>query len=159
MVLVVTVRALRHHGGAKKAEYNTPNMQFLEKGIGNLEKHIENCKKFGLTPVVAINSFFSDSEEEVNFIIKKCATEGVKAVISRGWEFGGEGTMDLARAVVASIESGVNHYHPLYDMSLSIEEKIKMVATQIYGANDVTYSGKARTQLKEYIELGYNHLP
>ncbi len=159
MVLVVTVRALRHHGGAKKAEYNTPNMQYLEKGIGNLEKHIENCKKFGLTPVVAINSFFSDSEEEVNFIIKKCATEGVKAVISRGWEFGGEGTMDLARAVVASIESGVNHYHPLYDMSLSIEEKIKMVATQIYGANDVTYSGKARTQLKEYIELGYNHLP
>ena len=159
MVLVVTVRALRHHGGAKKAEYNTPNMQYLEKGIGNLEKHIENCKKFGLTPIVAINSFFSDSEEEVNFIIKKCAAEGVKAVISRGWEFGGEGTMDLARAVVASIESGVNHYHPLYDMSLSIEEKIKMVATQIYGANDVTYSGKARTQLKEYIELGYNHLP
>ncbi|MFN0188217.1 MAG: formate--tetrahydrofolate ligase [Bacteroidia bacterium] len=159
MVLVVTVRALRHHGGAKKAEYNTPNMQYLEKGIGNLEKHIENCKKFGLTPVVAINSFFSDSEEEVNFIIKKCAEEGVKAVISRGWEFGGEGTKDLARAVVASIESGVNHYHPLYDMSLSIEEKIKTVATQIYGANDVTYSAKARTQLKEYIELGYNHLP
>lgn len=159
MVLVVTVRALRHHGGAKKAEYNTPNMQYLEKGIGNLEKHIENCKKFGLTPVVAINSFFSDSDEEVNFIIKKCAEADVKAVISRGWEFGGEGTKDLARAVVESIESGVNHYHPLYDMSLSIEEKIKTIATQIYGANDVTYSGKARTQLKEYIELGFNHLP
>lgn len=159
MVLVVTVRALRHHGGAKKAEYNTPNMQYLEKGIGNLEKHIENCKKFGLTPVVSINSFFSDSDEEVNFIIKKCSEAEVKAVISRGWEFGGEGTKDLARAVVASIESGVNHYHPLYDMSLSIEEKIKTIATQIYGANDVTYSGKAKTQLKEYIELGYNHLP
>jgi formate--tetrahydrofolate ligase len=159
MVLVVTVRALRHHGGAKKAEYNTPNMQYLEKGIGNLEKHIENCKKFGLTPVVAINSFFSDSDEEVNFIIKKCAEAEVKAVISRGWEFGGEGTKDLARAVVEMIESGVNHYHPLYDMSLSIEEKIKTIATQIYGANDVTYSGKAKTQLKEYIELGYNHLP
>lgn len=159
MVLVVTVRALRHHGGAKKAEYNTPNMQYLEKGIGNLEKHIENCKKFGLTPVVAINSFFSDSEEEVNYIIKKCAEVDVKAVISRGWEFGGEGTKDLARAVVSMIESGVNHYHPLYDMSLSIEEKIKTIATQIYGATDVTYSGKARTQLKEYIELGYNHLP
>lgn len=159
MVLVVTVRALRHHGGAKKAEYNTPNIQYLEKGIGNLEKHIENCKKFGLTPVVAINSFFSDSEEEVNYIIKKCAEVDVKAVISRGWEFGGEGTKDLARAVVASIESGLNHYHPLYDMSLSIEEKIKTIATQIYGATDVTYSAKARTQLKEYIELGYNHLP
>jgi formate--tetrahydrofolate ligase len=159
MVLVATVRALRHHGGAKKAEYNTPNMQYIEKGIGNLEKHIENCKKFGLIPVVAINSFFSDSEEEVNFIIKKCADVGVKAVLSRGWEFGGEGTKDIARAVVESIESGVNHYHPLYDMSLSIEEKIKMIATQIYGANDVTYSGKATTQLKEYINLGYDHLP
>ena len=159
MVLVATVRALRHHGGAKKAEYNTPNMQYLEKGIGNLEKHIENCKKFGLTPVVAINSFFSDSEEEVNFIIKKCADVGVRAVVSRGWEFGGEGTKDIARAVVESIESGVNHYHPLYDMSLSIEEKIKMIATQIYGANDVTYSAKAKTQLKEYINLGYDHLP
>jgi formate--tetrahydrofolate ligase len=159
MVLVVTVRALRHHGGAKKAEYNTPNMQYLEKGIGNLEKHIENCKKFGLTPVVAINSFFSDSDEEVNFIIKKCAEADVKAVISRGWEFGGEGTKDLARAVVDSIESGVNHYHPLYDMSLSVEEKIKTIATQIYGASDVTYSAKAKTQLKEFIELGYNHLP
>lgn len=159
MVLVATVRALRHHGGAKKAEYNTPNMQYLEKGIGNLEKHIENCKKFGLTPVVAINSFYSDSEEEVNFIIKRCGDMGVKAVLSRGWEFGGEGTKDIARAVVESIESGVNHYHPLYDMSLSIEEKIKMIATQIYGANDVTYSGKAKTQLKEYINLGYDHLP
>lgn len=159
MVLVVTVRALRHHGGAKKSEYNTPNMSYLEKGIGNLEKHMENCKKFGLTPVVAINSFYSDSDEEVNFIIQKCAAAGVTAVISRGWEFGGEGTKDLARAVVASIESGVNHYHPLYDMSLSIEEKIKMIATQIYGANDVTYSAKARKQLTEYIELGYNHLP
>ncbi|MBK9637277.1 MAG: formate--tetrahydrofolate ligase [Bacteroidetes bacterium] len=159
MVLVATVRALRHHGGAKKAEYNTPNMQYIEKGIGNLEKHIENCKKFGLIPVVAINSFFSDSEEEVNFIIKKCADVGVKAVLSRGWEFGGEGTKELARAVVESIESGVNHYHPLYDMSLSLEEKIKTIATQIYGASDVTYSGKAKTQLKEYIELGYNHLP
>jgi len=134
-------------------------MNYIEKGFLNLEKHIENCKKFGLTPVVAINSFYSDSEEEVNYIISKCKEMGVQAVVSRGWELGGEGTKELAQAVVDSIESGVNHYHPLYDMSLSIEEKIKTIATQIYGADDVTYSAKAKTQLKDFVELGYNHLP
>ena len=159
MVLVVTVRALRHHGGAKKAEYNTPNMSYLEKGYENLEKHIENCKKFGLTPVVAINSFYSDTDEEVNYIIKRCAEAGVKAVESKGWELGGEGTKDLARAVVEMIESGKNNYHPLYDMSLSIEEKIKTIATEIYGADDVTYTSKAKSQLKDFVELGFNKFP
>ena len=159
MVLVVTVRALRHHGGAKKAEYNTPNMSYLEKGYENLEKHIENCKKFGLTPVVAINSFYSDTDEEVNYIIKRCAEAGVKAVESKGWELGGEGTKELARAVVEMIESGKNNYHPLYDMSLSIEEKIKTIATEIYGADDVTYTSKAKSQLKDFVELGFNKFP
>jgi len=159
IVLVVTIRALRHHGGAKKAEYNTPNMTYLERGFENLAKHIENCKKFGLTPVVAINSFYSDTEEEVNYVQTKCAIEGVKAVVSKGWEFGGEGTKDLARAVVEIIESGKNNYKPLYEMSLPLEDKIKKIATEIYGADDVTYSSKAKSQLKDYIELGFNHLP
>ncbi len=159
LVLVVTVRALRHHGGAKKEEYNTPNMNYIEKGFANLAKHIENCKKFGLTPVVAINSFFSDSDEEVNFIISECAKSGVKAVISKGWGHGGEGTKELAQAVVDVIESGVNKYHPLYDWNMPVEEKIKKIATEIYGADDVTYSAKAKTQLKEFINLGFNNLP
>jgi formate--tetrahydrofolate ligase len=159
MVLVVTVRALRHHGGAKKAEYNTPNMAYLEKGYENLSRHIENCKKFGLTPVVAINSFYSDTAEEVEYIIRRCAEQGVKAVPSKGWEFGGEGTKELARAVVEMIESGKNKYAPLYEMSMPIEEKIKKIATEIYGADDVTYTSKARTQLKDLVELGYNNLP
>jgi formate--tetrahydrofolate ligase len=159
MVLVVTVRALRHHGGAKKAEYNTPNMAYLEKGYENLSRHIENCKKFGLTPVVAINSFYSDTAGEVEYIIRRCAEQGVKAVSSKGWEFGGEGTKDLARAVVEMIESGKNIYAPLYEMSMPIEEKIKKIATEIYGADDVTYTSKARTQLKDLVELGYNNLP
>lgn len=159
MVLVATIRALRHHGGAKKAEYNTPNMTYVARGFENLEKHIENCKKFGLTPVVAINSFFSDSEEEVKYVKERCAEAGVKAVVSQGWEFGGEGTKDLARAVVEVIESGKNSYKPLYDMNMTLEEKIRRIATEIYGADDVTYTSKARTQLKEYIELGFNHLP
>lgn len=159
MVLVVTVRALRHHGGAKKAEYNTPNMTYLERGFENLSRHIENCKKFGLTPVVAINSFYSDTEEEVNYIKQRCAEHGVNAVLSKGWEFGGEGTKDLARAVVEIIESGKNKYQPLYDMSMPIEEKINRIATEIYGADGVTYTSKARTQLKDLVELGYNNLP
>ncbi len=159
MVLVVTIRALRHHGGAKKAEYNTPNMSYLERGYENLEKHIENCKKFGLTPVVAINSFFSDTDEEVKYVQHRCSEVGVKAVVSKGWEFGGEGTKELARAVVEVIESGKNNYKPLYDMSLPVEEKIKKIATEIYGADDVTYTSKAKSQLKDYVELGFNNLP
>lgn len=159
LVLVATIRALRHHGGAKKAEYNTPNMDYLAKGFENLEKHIENCRKFGLNPVIALNSFHSDSPEEVNYVITQCAAKGIKAVVSKGWEQGGEGTRDLAQAVVETIESGINQYKPLYAYSMSIEEKINRIATEIYGADGVTYSGKAKTQLKDLIELGYNDFP
>ncbi|MFN5356006.1 MAG: formate--tetrahydrofolate ligase [Bacteroidota bacterium] len=159
MVLVATLRALRHHGGAKKAEYNTPNPDFLEKGFQNLAKHIENCRKFGLNPVVAINHFYTDTEVELNSVVNWCTALGVRAVVSKGWEFGGEGTCELARAVVESIESGENNYNALYDYSLPIEQKIERIAKEIYGADAVTYTGKARTQLKEYIELGYNNLP
>jgi formate--tetrahydrofolate ligase len=134
LVLVATIRALRHHGGAKKEEYNTASLTKVKKGFENLEKHIENCKKFGLTPVVAINHFFSDTDEEIDFVIKKCKSMGVKAVVSKGWSLGGDGTTDLAHAVIESIESGVNAYHPLYDWSLSIEAKIMLIATEIYGA-------------------------
>lgn len=159
LVLVVTVRALRHHGGAKKEEYNTPNLSYVEKGFGNLAKHIENCKKFGLTAVVAINSFFSDSDQEVEFITAACAKMGVKAVLSKGWGNGGDGTKDLAQAVVDVIESGINNYHPLYDWSIPVEEKIKIIATEIYGADEVTYTAKAKSQLKDFIKLGFNNLP
>ena len=159
LVLVVTIRALRHHGGAKKEEYNTPNMNYIKKGFDNLAKHIENCKKFGLTPVAALNSFYSDSDEEVQYVIAECEKLGVKAVLSKGWELGGEGTKDLAQAVVNVIESGVNNYKPLYDWSLPIEEKIKIIATEIYGADDVTYSAKAKTQLKDFIKLGCDGFP
>ncbi|MBK7390658.1 MAG: formate--tetrahydrofolate ligase [Bacteroidetes bacterium] len=159
LVLVVTVRALRHHGGAKKEEYNTPNMEYIRKGFQNVAKHIENCKKFGLTPVVAINSFFSDSDEEVKYVVDECAKVGVQAVLSKGWGQGGEGTKDLAKAVVDVIEKGTNNYHQLYDWSLPIEEKIKKIALEIYGADDVTYSVKAISQLKEFVKLGVNGFP
>ncbi len=159
LVLVATIRALRHHGGAKKEEYNTPNLAKVKKGFENLEKHIENCKKFGLTPVVAINHFYSDSEEEINFVKEKCKSMGVNAVVSKGWSLGGDGTTDLAQAVLDSIESGVNGYHPLYDWSLSIEGKIMLIATEIYGASHVNYSLKAISQLKELVRNGFDGLP
>lgn len=159
LVIVATIRALRHHGGAKPDEYNTPNMQYIKKGFENLEKHIENCKKFGFTAVVALNNFHTDSAEEIKYVTDKCAELGVKAVVSKGWGDGGNGTMNLAQAVVDVIESKTNNYRQLYDWSLSIEDKIKTIAKEIYGADDVTYSPKAKTQLKEYDKLGMNGFP
>lgn len=159
LVIVATVRALRHHGGAKPEEYNTPNMDYIKKGFENLEKHIENCKKFGFNAVVALNNFYTDSNEEINYVIEKCAALGVKAVVSKGWGDGGNGTMELAKAVVEVIESGKNKYKQLYDWNLSIEEKIKTIATEIYGADDVTYSPKAKNQMRDFTKLGFDKFP
>ncbi|HEY4797623.1 MAG TPA: formate--tetrahydrofolate ligase, partial [Bacteroidia bacterium] len=159
LVLVATIRALRHHGGAKKEEYNTPSLERVKKGFENLEKHIENCKKFGLIPVVAINNFISDSKEEMNYVTEQCAKHGVKAVVSECWAKGGKGTTDLAKAVVDVIESGKNNFKQLYDWNLPIEEKIKIIATEIYGADAVEYSVKGRNGLKAIKELGYDKLP
>lgn len=159
IVLVATIRALRHHGGAKKEEYNTASVERVAKGFENLEKHIENCKKFGITPVVAINYFPTDTDDEIKLIQEQCAKHGVKAVVSYGFAKGGDGTKDLAQAVCDTIASGTNNFHPLYDWDLSIEDKIKTIATEIYGSEGVEYSSKARTQLKNINELGYNKMP
>lgn len=159
IVLVATIRALRHHGGAKKEEYNTPSMDRVIKGFQNLEKHIENCKKFGITPVVAINNFPTDSQEEIEFVQTHCAKMNVKAIVSYGFAKGGDGTKELAQAVLDVIESGSNKFKPLYDWNLSVEDKINRIATEIYGADGVEYSSKARTQLKMIKDLGYDKLP
>lgn len=159
IVLVATIRALRHHGGAKKDEYNTPSIDRVIKGFQNLEKHIENCKKFGITPVVAINFFPNDSEEEMEYVQEHCKKHGVNAVISYGFAKGGDGTQELAKAVIESIENGGNNFKPLYDWSMSVEDKINRIATEIYGADGVEYSSKARTQLKMIKDLGYDKLP
>jgi formate--tetrahydrofolate ligase len=158
-VLVATIRALRHHGGANPDEYNTPNLERVEKGFANLEKHLENMKKFGLQPVVAINNFYSDSPEEVNLVIEKCAALGVQAVLSEGWARGGAGTAKLAEAVVAAVESGKSNFKPLYDWNLPVKEKIEIIAREIYGADGVDYAKDALTGLKRIDNLGLNHLP
>ncbi|MDZ4679220.1 MAG: formate--tetrahydrofolate ligase [Saprospiraceae bacterium] len=159
MVLVATIRALRHHGGAKKEAYNTPDLNLVSKGFENLEKHIENCKKFGLIPVVAINLFPTDSPEEIQHVQERCAAMEVKAVVSDGFANGGTGTAALAQAVVDMIAGGTNAYHQLYDWNLPVEEKILTIAKEIYGADGVDYSAKAKNQLKTIQTLGFDKLP
>ena len=159
VVIVATIRALRHHGGAKKEEYNTPSLQKVKLGIANLEKHIENVQLFGLKAVVAINYFPNDSEEEIAYVKEVCAQKGVEAIVSKGFSEGGKGTEELARAVVAIAQSGESHFSPLYSNEASIEEKITAVATKIYGANKVNYNSKAVSQLKQIKTLGFDKMP
>ena len=159
VVVVATIRALRHHGGAMKEEYNTPSVERVSAGFSNLEKHLENVKKFNLTPVVAINAFPTDTNEEVELIQSKCAAMGVKAIVAKGWAKGGDGMTDLAKAVVAEVESGKNNFTPLYDWNISIKDKIETIAREIYGADGVDYSKQALTDLSKIDQLGLNHLP
>lgn len=159
VVLVATIRALRHHGGVKKEEYNTANAERVEHGFANLEKHIENIKKFGLNPVVAINAFPTDSDEEVKIVVDKCAAMGVQAILANGFADGGSGMTELANAVVAEVESGKNNFVQLYDWKLSVREKIEKIAKEIYGADGVEYTKKAESDLKKIDQLGLNELP
>jgi len=159
IVLVATIRALRHHGGAPKEEYNTPNMERIEKGVENLEKHIENCMHFGITPVVAINHFPTDSEEEINYVINRCAQKGVKAVVARGFSQGGDGMKDLAQEVVHVLESGINTFAPLYNWDTPVKEKIEKIAKTIYGADGIHYTKEAEADLRTIEKLGLSGLP
>ncbi len=159
VVLVATVRALKHHGGHEKTDLTTPNVATLTKGLSNLEKHIENIKQFGLTPVVAINKFITDSQEELSAITKSCISNGVQVAICEGWEFGGEGTKDLANEVVKAAEASNGTYTPIYDWEDSIEDKVEKVAKKIYGAGSVVFSAKAKAGLKNIKRLGLDKLP
>lgn len=159
VVLVATVRALKYHGGHEKTELTTPNVATLTKGLSNLEKHIENIKQFGLTPVVAINKFITDSQEELSAITKSCISNGVQVAICEGWEFGGEGTKDLANEVVKAAEACNGTYTPIYDWEDSIEDKVEKVAKKIYGAGSVVFSAKAKAGLKNIKRLGLDKLP
>ena len=159
IVLVATIRALRHHGGAQKEEYGDISLERVQNGFANLEKHIENAKQFGITPVVAINHRAGDGEEEIKFVQAACAKKGVKAVVSKGWAMGGEGTTDLAQAVVENIDSAGNEFKPLYDWNSSIEEKVETIAKKVYGADGVDYQGKAILDLKRIKTLGLDKLP
>jgi len=159
VVLVATIRALRHHGGARKEEYNTPCLDKVKKGFENLEKHIENIKKFGITPVVAINKFPADTTNEIDYIIDKCKELDVEAIVAEEWAKGGEGMTDIAQVVVDNIAKGTNEFKALYDWEIPIIEKIETIAKEIYGADGVDFSKKALTDLKKITNLGLNQLP
>lgn len=159
VVLVATIRALRHHGGAKADEYNTASVARVEEGFKNLAKHIENIQKFNLNPVVAINAFPSDTEDEVKLIQQKCAEMNVDAVVARGWAQGGEGMTDLAKAVVTAVEAHTDDFKPLYDWKAPIREKIETIAREIYGADVVDFSKKAKLQMNRMEKLGLHEMP
>lgn len=157
VVIVATVRALKHHGGAK--ELSEESLEALEKGIANLDKHIENMKKYNLPVVVAINRFVSDTERELEFIEKHCKELGVPVALCEVWAKGGEGGIALAKEVMAQLEKETDNYTPLYSLDLSIKEKIETIAKEIYGADGVEFSSGAKKMLKIIDELGYGNLP
>jgi formate--tetrahydrofolate ligase len=159
VVLVATLRALRHHGGAKAEQYSQADLKKVEKGFENLEKHIENLKKFGYFPVVAINYFPGDSDEEIAFIKAACKKLEVKAVVSKAFALGGSGATELADTLIREIESGRSSFRPLYDWNLSVKEKIDIISKEIYGAVQVNYTKEAEAKLKQLEKLGLNKLP
>ena len=158
-VIVATVRALKMHGGVAKNDLKTPNVEALKKGLVNLEKHIENVKKFGVPVVVAINIFAQDTEEELEAVREHCAKHGVNVALSDVFARGGEGGIDLAKEVITLAESNTADFHPLYDLDMPLKAKIETIAKEIYGADGVTYSKDANKALKEFEKLGFGNLP
>jgi len=159
VVIVATIRALKHHGGVKKEELNTPNVEALSKGVVNLEKQIENIQKFNVPVVVAINKFISDSDEEVKFIEEFCKTKGVEVSLTEVWEKGAEGGKDLANKVISTIGNKQSKFQVLYNEELDVKEKIKIIAREIYGADDVDFTASAKKQISEIEKLGLHKVP
>lgn len=159
VVIVATVRALKHHGGVAKDKLNEENVEALGKGFENLEKHIENVTGFGVPVVVAINKFVSDTDKEVEYIQNRCSELGVQVSLCEVWAKGGEGGEDLAKKVVATIESKPSNFKVLYDADLSIKEKINKIATTIYGGKGVIYTKAAMNQIKELEKFGLDKVP
>lgn len=159
VVLVATVRALKYNGGVPKTELNTPNMAALEHGICNLDAHLDNMKKFGVPVVVAINAFPTDTAEEMEFIRKHCAERGVRVALSEVFAKGGEGGEELAREVLTVLDEGKADFHMLYEDELPLEEKIRKIAKEIYGADGVTFAPAAHKELANITDMGYGSLP
>ena len=158
-VIVATVRALKMHGGVPKTELTTPNVEAVKAGLVNLEKHIENVKKFGVPCVVAINIFAQDTAEELEAVRAHCAKHGVNVALSDVFARGGEGGIELAKEVIALADSGKSNFKPHYALDLPLKAKIETIAKEIYGADGVNYSKEADKALKEFEALGYGQLP
>ncbi len=159
VVLVATVRALKYNGGVPKAELSTENLEALQKGIVNLEKHIENLQKYGVPIVVTLNSFITDTEAEVNFVKSFCEGRGCEFALSEVWEKGGEGGIALAEKVLETLENKSSDFKVLYPAELSLKEKIETVAREIYGAGNVNFAPAVLKQLDRLEQLGFGHMP
>lgn len=158
-VIVATIRALKHHGGANKEDYDKEDLQALEKGFANLEKHIENIKKFGLPPVVAINRFPSDTENEIKFMEEKLAKMGIECALTEVFTKGGDGALELAKKVVKVCDEDKADFKPLYDVNLSIKEKLEIIAKEVYGADGVEFTVPATKNIKNLEKLGLDKMP
>jgi formate--tetrahydrofolate ligase len=158
VVIVATIRALKMHGGVSKNELAKENISALTLGFANLQKHIETIRSFGLPVVVAINKFITDTDLEVQTILEWCKRENVPAALTEVWGKGGEGGMELARKLLAIIGQEENKFHPLYDLSDSIELKIQTIVQKVYGGKDVEFSPKAKKQLLEFEKFGWSNL-
>ncbi|MCM1992044.1 formate--tetrahydrofolate ligase [Oceanirhabdus seepicola] len=159
VVIVATVRALKHHGGVKKDDLGTPDVEALKKGIKNLEKHIENVKKFGVKPVVAINRFVSDAEEELSFIEEFCNEHGVEVALTEVWANGGEGGVQLAEKVLNIIDNKESDFKVLYNENISLKDKVEVIAKEIYGADGVEFTRKALNNIKSIEKFGLDKVP
>ena len=159
VVLVATIRALKYNGWVPKADLAKEDLESLKKGIVNLEKHIENLQKFGVPVVVTLNSFVTDTKEEIAFVENFCKERNCEFALSEVWEKGGEGGIELAKKVLDTLDHKEAHFKPLYDDEMSLMDKIKTIATEIYGADDVTYSKAALKELKHIEEMGMGNFP
>lgn len=158
-VIVATIRALKHHGGATKENYDKEDLVALEKGFANLEKHIENIKKFGLPAIVSINRFPSDTENEIKFIEDRLAKMGVECSLTEVFAKGGDGALDLAEKVIKVCDEGKANFKPLYDVNLSIKEKLEIIAKEVYGADGVEFTVPAMKNIKNLEKLGLDKMP
>ena len=159
VVLVATIRALKYNGGVPKADLAKEDLESLKRGIVNLEKHIENLQKFGVPVVVTLNSFVTDTKEEIAFVENFCKERNCEFALSEVWEKGGEGGIELAKKVLDTLDHKEAHFKTLYEDEMSLMDKIKTIATEIYGADDVTYSKAALKELKHIEEMGMGNFP
>ena len=159
VVLVCTIRALKHNGGVPKDKLKHENLDALKTGIANLEKHIENIAKYDVPCIVALNHILTDTQAEIDFVREFCESKGAEFALADVWADGGEGGRELAEKVVETIENRPSEYHPLYPDSISLKEKIETIATEIYGAGRVEFTADALKQLAKLTELGFGHLP
>ncbi len=159
VVLVATIRALKYNGGVLKADLSKENLDALKKGIVNLEKHIENLKQYNVPVVITLNAFSSDTDAEIEYVKNFCEERGCEFALSKVWEFGGEGGIELAEKVLKTLETKKSNFKPIYEDSLSLKEKIETVATKIYGAKDVAFSPESLKMLDKLTDLGFGNFP